>query len=85
MFKKQTIITMKTLQTGYISGVNLARIVGAIGIILFHFGCHSDYLSPFLCGSANDNWGRIWVALFLAISVVHERIMSSCDKRKQAH
>lgn len=59
---------MKTLQTGYISGVDLARIVGAIGIVLFHFGCHSDYLSPFLCGSANDNWGRIWVALFLAIS-----------------
>lgn len=59
---------MKTLQTGYIEGVNLARIVGAIGIIVFHYGCHNGILSPYLCSYANDSWGRVLVAVFLAIS-----------------
>ena len=59
---------MKPLQTGHISGVNLARITGAVGIIAFHYGCHNDFLGPFLRSSANDSWGRILVALFLIIS-----------------
>ena len=59
---------MKALQTGYISGVNLTRIVGAIGIVVFHYGCHNDLLGPFLRSTANESWGRIWVAVFLLIS-----------------
>ena len=58
---------MKPLQTGYISGVNMARVFGAIGIVVFHYGCHNDFL-PFLRSSANESWGRILVALFLIIS-----------------
>ena len=59
---------MRTLQTGHISGVNLARILGAIGIVIFHYGCHDNFLTPYLCFSANDNWGSILVALFFIIS-----------------
>ena len=58
---------MKALQTGYISGVNLVRIFGAIGIVFFHFGCHSDILSG-LRSTANESWGRLLVAVFLIIS-----------------
>ena len=48
----------------------MARVLGAIGIVVFHYGCHDDFSAPFLCRSANDNWGSIIVALFFIISGV---------------
>jgi len=35
-------LQMKDLQTGYISGVNLARFVGAFFIIVFHNAGHNN-------------------------------------------
>ena len=57
-----------TLQKGYINGVDLARIIGAIGIVVFHFTCHCDFLRPYLFETANFPYGQLWVALFFAMS-----------------
>lgn len=57
----------KSLIAGKIPGVNLTRIVGALGILVFHFGCHCGWLG-YLCNTPNYNWGVTWVTVFLATS-----------------
>lgn len=57
-----------TLKTGHIEGVNFARIIGALGIVIFHFTCHCELLKPYLYGTPNYSYGKLWVALFFAIS-----------------
>lgn len=57
----------KSLMTGRIPGVNLTRIVGALGILVFHFGCHCDWLNH-LCNTASYHWGVVWVTVFLVTS-----------------
>ena len=52
----------------HIEGVDLARIVGALGIVIFHFVCIDGPMPDFLYTSANCRWGQIWVALFFALS-----------------
>lgn len=56
------------LHNGYIEGANLARIMGALGIVLFHFSCYCAPLKPYLYETVNSPWGKIWVALFFALS-----------------
>lgn len=57
----------KSLITGKIPGVNLTRIIGALGILVFHFGCHCNWLNH-LCNTPNYNWGAVWVTVFLVTS-----------------
>ena len=57
-----------TLQKGYINGVDLARIIGAIGIVVFHFTIHCEYLRPYLFETANSPYGQLWVTMFFAMS-----------------
>lgn len=61
-------ITVMELQKGHIAGADLARIVGALGIVLFHFSCYCEPLKPFLYSTSNMPYGPIWVALFFALS-----------------
>ncbi|MBQ3673027.1 MAG: acyltransferase [Paludibacteraceae bacterium] len=56
------------LQKGHIDGVDLARIIGAFGIVVFHFACYAMPLKPYLYETANCPYGQIWVALFFALS-----------------
>lgn len=57
----------QSLVQGRIPGVNLTRFVGAVGILVFHFGCHCDWLGH-ICNTVNYNWGVVWVTVFLATS-----------------
>ena len=59
---------MKTLEVGHIRGVNLTRFLGAIGIVIFHYGCHDNFSFSTLCLSANDSLGSFLVTLFFIIS-----------------
>lgn len=58
----------KPLIAGRIPGVNLTRTIGALGILIFHFGCHCGWLTPYLCNTASYNFGAVWVAVFLITS-----------------
>lgn len=57
-----------TLEKGYIEGVNFSRIVGALGIVIFHFSCYCEPLKRYLYETANCPFGQLWVALFFAVS-----------------
>lgn len=57
-----------SLQSGRIDGVDLARIIGALGIIVFHYGCHYAPLHSVLGSTCNFNVGSFWVSMFFAIS-----------------
>lgn len=56
------------LQKGYIKGANFTRIMGALGIVIFHFSCYCEPLHPYLFANANTTYGPFWVALFFALS-----------------
>lgn len=57
----------RSLVAGRIAGVNLTRIVGALGILIFHFACHCGWLCR-LRETVNYNWGAVWVTVFLVTS-----------------
>ena len=57
-----------SLRQGYIEGTDFARILGAIGIIIFHFACYNDSLHPYLYRTSNYFYGQMWVAMFFGLS-----------------
>lgn len=62
------IIHGRPLQTGRIDGVDLARILGAIGIIVYHYRCFYAPFRAVLCNTPNFNFGSALVAMFFSIS-----------------
>lgn len=56
------------MEKEHINGTNLARVAGALGIIVFHFACYVTPLKSYLYETANCPYGQIWVALFFALS-----------------
>lgn len=53
-----------------ITGINFLRFIAALGIIVFHFGCHNpiaSFLRP-VSPITNIYQGDLWVTLFLMIS-----------------
>ena len=59
---------MRELQKGHIDGVDFTRIMGALGIVVFHFSCYCEPLHTWLYETANCPYGQLWVALFFAAS-----------------
>ncbi len=53
-----------------ITGINFLRFIAAIGIIVFHFGCHNPIAESLILVSplANISRGDLWVTIFLLIS-----------------
>lgn len=51
-----------------IEGIVFARACCAIGIIIYHYFCHSNTAFSFLYTSANSEWGWMFVTVFFAIS-----------------
>lgn len=51
-----------------IKGISFARALCAIGIVIFHYFCHSNGTFKFLYTSANAGWGEMFVTTFFAIS-----------------
>ncbi|MBQ6962117.1 MAG: acyltransferase [Paludibacteraceae bacterium] len=51
-----------------IEGIDFAKACCAIGIIIFHFFCHSNGTFKFLYDSANASWGEMIVTAFFAMS-----------------
>ena len=53
-----------------ITGINFLRFIAAIGIIIFHFGCHNPIAESFMLVSplANISRGDLWVITLLMIS-----------------
>lgn len=53
-----------------ITGINFLRFIAAIGIIVFHFGCHNSIAESLILVSplANISRGDLWVTIFLLIS-----------------
>lgn len=51
-----------------LSGITFARAFCAIGIIIFHFFCHSNSTHNFLYYINDCSWGDILVTVFFAIS-----------------
>lgn len=49
-------------------GIDFTRIVCAIGIIMFHFACHSNCDYKILFYTKNGGYGSILVATFFVIS-----------------
>jgi len=58
----------KEMCFGRIDGMNFVRMMGALGIVIFHFVCHCRILPDCLYQTANCPWGQLWVALFFAVS-----------------
>lgn len=58
----------RPLVSGRIEGVDLARALGALGIIIYHYRCFYAPLRPVLCNTPNFNFGSALVAMFFAIS-----------------
>jgi len=58
----------RELVEGRISGVDFAKILGAIMIVVFHFGCHCEALTPYITSTANFDYGSLVVGLFFAVS-----------------
>lgn len=58
----------RALTTGRIEGVNLARALGALGIIIYHYRCFYHPFQPILCNTPNFNFGSALVAMFFSIS-----------------
>lgn len=51
-----------------IKGVNFVRGVCAIGIVIFHFYCHSTFTGGFMTNNANSTWGSVFVYIFFIVS-----------------
>lgn len=51
-----------------LSGIVFAKAYCAIGIIIFHYFCHSNSNIKFLFNTANSGWGSLFVTVFFAIS-----------------
>lgn len=51
-----------------IMGIEFARAFCAIGIIMYHYFCHSAGTFKFFYATANAGWGDICVTVFFAIS-----------------
>lgn len=51
-----------------IIGIEFARACCAIGIIIYHYFCHSSGNFKILYTTANDTWGGMFVTCFFAIS-----------------
>jgi len=51
-----------------IEGISFTRACCAIGIIIYHYFCHSNSSFSFLYTSANSDWGSLFVTVFFAIS-----------------
>lgn len=58
----------RPLQTGRIDGVDLARMLGALGIIVYHYRCFYEPFRAVLCNTPNFNFGSALVAMFFSIS-----------------
>lgn len=57
-----------SLQSGRIDGMDFVRIIGALGIIVFHYACFYTPLHPVLGYTCNFNVGSFWVSMFFAVS-----------------
>lgn len=62
------ILNRRTLQSGRIEGVDLARALGALGIIIYHYRCFYPPFHAILCNTPNFNFGSALVAMFFSIS-----------------
>lgn len=51
-----------------IPGVDFIRVICAVGIIMFHFSCHSASNFRLLYSYANGTWGSVLVAIFFMLS-----------------
>lgn len=51
-----------------ILGIEFVRAVCAIGIIIYHYFCHSVGDFKFLFKTANSDWGSMFVTAFFVIS-----------------
>ena len=49
-------------------GISFVRACSSIGILIFHYFCHSNGNFKFLFGSANSNWGFMFSTSFFCIS-----------------
>ena len=50
------------------AGIDFSRACCALGIVVFHFFCHSNVEIPFLHLTATGEWGDIFVTAFFAMS-----------------
>lgn len=52
----------------YLTSIVFARAICCLGIIIFHYFCHSNNHSKLLLSTSNSNWGFIYVTCFFSIS-----------------
>ena len=56
------------LQKERLLGIEFSRALCAVGIVIFHYFCHSKGSFKFFYQTANSSWGFIFVTCFFAIS-----------------
>ena len=61
------LIKQKTIKKK-LSGIIFTRSICSIGIIIFHYFCHSKGKFKFFFGSSNSSWGLMFVTSFFSIS-----------------
>ena len=52
----------------HLKAIVFARSISCLGIIIFHFFCHSKSNFKYLQNTSNSTWGFIYVTCFFAIS-----------------
>lgn len=58
----------KRISKQYLSGIIFARACCSIGIVIFHYFCHSKGEFKLLFSTANSSWGYMFVTVFFSIS-----------------
>ena len=59
---------MELIERKNIEHISFARACCALGIIIYHFFCHSNSSIKFLYETANISWGGLFVTVFFSIS-----------------
>lgn len=68
MKKKYELIKKKNFSKQRLSGIIFTRAFCSLGIVIFHFFCHSKRKLVFLMATANSSWGFMFVTTFFSIS-----------------
>ena len=61
---------LEKFKSNKISGIIFTRACCSIGIVIFHYFCHSNGSFKFLYKTANTNFGYMFVTTFFCISGV---------------